>query len=135
QLYAFRALDYLQIANENDRRYLLFCAVQKAKVSTEGVKVMSMLSECIGAKGFESETYFESALRDIQLIPALEGSTHVNYAQTAQFLAGYLLQTDKAVTSPASLLFDGIQARENPYLMKASTGGTRAISFGPYLRA
>jgi len=71
KLYAYRALDYLQSASPDDRRYLLYCAVQKAKVSTEGVKVISLLSECIGAKGFESDTWFETALRDAQLIPSL----------------------------------------------------------------
>jgi arginine decarboxylase len=67
KLYGYRALDYVHAANERDRRYVLFCAVQKAKVSTEGVKVMALLSECIGAKGFESDTYFEMALRDAHL--------------------------------------------------------------------
>ena len=70
KLYAYRALDYVHAASADDRRYLLFCAVQKAKVSTEGVKVMSLLSECIGAKGFESDTYFEMALRDSSSSPA-----------------------------------------------------------------
>src|SRR4030095_4235652 len=69
KLYAYRALDYVHAASAADRRYLLFTAVQKAKVSTEGVKVMTLLSECIGARGFESETYFESALRVVKLIP------------------------------------------------------------------
>jgi acyl-CoA dehydrogenase len=50
KLYAFRALDYLQACGGDDRRYLLFNAVQKAIVSTEGVKVMGLLSECIGAR-------------------------------------------------------------------------------------
>src|SRR5207253_101043 len=45
KLYAYRALDYVHGASEADRRYLLFCAVQKAKVSTEAVKVMALLSE------------------------------------------------------------------------------------------
>jgi len=86
KLYAYRALDYVHAANATDRRHILFCAVQKAKVSTEGVRVMALLSECINAKGFESDTYFETALRDIQLIPGLEGSTHINLDMTAQFI-------------------------------------------------
>ena len=85
KLYAYRALDYVHGSSAADRRYLLFGAVQKAKVSTEGVKVIALLSECVGAKGFESDTYFEMALRDIQLIPGLEGSTHVNLGLAAQF--------------------------------------------------
>src|SRR5579859_1596485 len=46
KLFAYRAIDYLQVAKAVDRRYLLFNAVQKAKVSTEGVKVIELLSEC-----------------------------------------------------------------------------------------
>jgi acyl-CoA dehydrogenase len=45
KLYAYRALDYLHSSSETDHRYLLFAAVQKAKLSTEGVKVLSLLSE------------------------------------------------------------------------------------------
>ena len=86
KLYAYRALDYVHAASGSDRRYLLFCAVQKAKVSTEGLKVMSLLQECIGAKGFESSGYFEMALRDIQLIPSLEGSMHINLGLAVQFI-------------------------------------------------
>ena len=51
KLYAYRTLDYVHAASAEDRRYLFYCAVQKAKVSTEGVKVMALLSECVGAKG------------------------------------------------------------------------------------
>lgn len=51
KLYAYRALDYLQVAGPDDRRYLLFNAVQKARVSTEGVKVLAALSECMGPAG------------------------------------------------------------------------------------
>src|SRR5439155_6231579 len=59
KFYAYRALDYVHAARANDRRYLLFTAVQKARVSTEGLKVLALLSECLGAKGFETDTYFE----------------------------------------------------------------------------
>ena len=139
KLYAYRALDYLQIAGENDRRYLLFCAVQKAKVSAEGVKVVGLLGECIGARGFESDTYFESALRDIQLIPSLEGSTHVNFTQAAGFLSAYLFHPDADAPFPESLnSSDGesmTTSAENPYLFRARTGGVKSVSFAHYLKA
>jgi acyl-CoA dehydrogenase len=135
KLYAYRALDYLHAASVDDRRYLLFCAVQKAKVSIEGVRVMAQLAECLGAKGFESDTYFESALRDIQLIPTLEGSTHLNYTQAAQFLTAYLLESGDGVGVPGSRMTGAVQSAENPYLMSARTGGARGVAFGPYLRA
>ncbi len=89
KLFAYRALDYLHSASAADRRYVLFNAVQKAKVGNEGVKVMDLLSECVGAKGFEAETHFEMARRDAALIPAVEGSTHVNLALAALFVPRY----------------------------------------------
>ena len=149
KLYAYRALDYVQAASAMDRRYLLFCAVQKSKVSTEGVKVISQLSECIGAKGFESETYFESALRDTQLIPGLEGSKHINLGLTAQFIKRYFSrqrpqvressintknnQTEPA--SPKSLARGDMAAVENPYLMHPRSGGSADIAFAHFLDA
>ena len=66
KLYAYRALDYLHSCPRRGPPLSSLCAVQKAKVSTEGVKVVAHLSECIGAKGFEADTYFEMALRDVQ---------------------------------------------------------------------
>jgi acyl-CoA dehydrogenase len=135
KLYAYRALDYLHAASADDRRYLLFCAVQKAKVSTEGVKVMAQLSECVGAKGFESDTYFESALRDIQLIPGLEGSTHINLAQTLQFMPRYFARSAADVPDPRSLTAGQTRSAENPYLMQARTGAVNDIAFAHVLRA
>jgi len=135
KLYAFRALDYVHSASAADRRYLLYCAVQKAKVSTEGVKVMALLQECIGAKGFESDTYFEMALRDIQLIPGLEGSMHINLGVAAGFIPRYFDRPDTALAEPPSLSGGEVASRENVYLMEARTGSTHTIAFRPYLDA
>ena len=135
KLYAYRSLDYLQASSADDRRYLLFNSVMKAKVSTQGVKVMEGLSECVGAKGFETETYFESALRDAQLIPGLEGSTHINYGISLQFLKNYFFQPDARLKSPGSLVLDESLDIENEYLMKAKTGGVKSVRFPHYLAA
>jgi acyl-CoA dehydrogenase len=135
KLYAYRALDYVQECKAADRRYLLFNAVQKAKVSTEGVKVMALLSECMGAKGFEAETYFEMALRDAQLIPAVEGSTHVNLGLTAQFIPRYFSRPDRTLAAPTSLVSGKGVGRENTYLMEARTGAINTVAFPPYLAA
>lgn len=135
KLYAFRALDYLRAAGERDRRYLLFNAVQKARVSTEGVKVIALLSECIGAKGFESDTYFEMALRDILLIPGLEGSTHINLALAARFIPRYFALPDRNLRGPPSLALGQAPAGENPYLMEARTGGINAVAFPRFLNS
>jgi acyl-CoA dehydrogenase len=148
KLYAYRALDYVQAASPDDRRYLLFCAVQKAKVSTEGVRVMAQLSECVGAWGFEVGTHFESALRDVQLIPGLEGSTHINLGLAAQFAGRYLERKRRpragrpsgdapgaAVRAPRSLVLGSEPATENPYLMRARSGRLKSVAFAGFLDA
>ena len=135
KLYAYRALDYVHAASEQERRYQLFCAVQKARVSTEGVKVMALLSECIGAKGFEADTYCEMALRDAALFPGLEGSMHINLGLAVQFLPRYFKRTLAPLARPPSLLAGETESRENPYLMAARTGGTHAIEFAWFIDA
>jgi acyl-CoA dehydrogenase len=134
KLYAYRALDYLQAASADDRRYMLFNAVQKAKVSTEGVKVMALLSECIGARGYDAETYFESALRDAALIPGLEGSTHINFGMTTQFLVPYFAEPGCEVPTPASVSLHEDGPEENPYWMEARDRNARTVRFAHFLQ-
>jgi acyl-CoA dehydrogenase len=96
---------------------------------------MQLLSECIGAKGFEADTYFEMALRDAQLIPGLESSAHINLGLTAQFIARYFEQFDRDLADPPSLVAGESDAHENPYLMEARGGAIGTIAFPPYLQA
>lgn len=135
KLYAYRALDYVCAAGPTERRYLLFNAVQKARVSTEGVKVLALLSECIGAKAFESDTYFEMALRDAQLIPGLEGSAHINLATATQFIPRYFADPAPALPDPPPAALGEFATPENPYLMQAPSGGLTTIAFTPFERA
>jgi acyl-CoA dehydrogenase len=135
KLYAYRTLDYVHAASAADRRYQLFCAVQKARVSTEGVKVVALLSECIGAKGFEADTYCEMALRDAALIPGLEGSMHINLGLAAQFLPRYFQRPRAPLAEPPSLLAAGAPPGENPYLMSAGAGSAHAVEFAWFLDA
>jgi acyl-CoA dehydrogenase len=136
KLFAYRALDYLHAARPDDRRYLLFASVQKARVSSEGVKVMALLSECIGARGFEADTYFETALRDVPLVPILEGSTHINHQVVAQFLRGYFARAvANPPDSPSSLAALGTGAGENPYLMETLANDAHLVRFGHFLAA
>ncbi len=127
KLFAYRALDYQIHANANDRRYLLYNSVQKARVSTNGVEVMRLMAECVGAKGFESETFFELALRDVSLIPNLEGSTHINYGLTARLLTPYLFTPGKG-TQPAPSL-KGKTGFENPALFETHSGKFSRVLF------
>lgn len=89
KLVALRAADYMRSASREDRRYLLYNPVVKMKVTTQGEDVINHLWDVIAAKGFESETYFEMATRDIRALPKLEGTVHVNIALMVKFIANY----------------------------------------------
>lgn len=135
KLYACRALDYLVAAGPDDRRYLLFNAVQKARVSTEGVKVIGLLSDCIGAWGFEVGTSFEAALRDAPMIPVLEGSTHINFALAAQFIDGYFADPAGGPPPPPACTLADEGPGENSYWMGDRDRQPRTVQFPPYLDA
>jgi acyl-CoA dehydrogenase len=93
KLYAARAVDYVRGANREDRRYLLFTPITKMQVTTEGERIVRLLAEVISAKGFERDSFFESAKNIIDGLPKLEGTVHVNRALTLKFLPGYLFGT------------------------------------------
>ena len=89
KLFALRAADYMRAASAQDRRYLLYNPVVKMKVTTQGEDVINHLWDVIAAKGFEKDTYFEMAARDIRALPKLEGTVHVNIALIVKFMANY----------------------------------------------
>lgn len=89
KLYALRSLDYFRSASEADRRYLLFNPIQKTKVSMEGVRVMELILDIVAAKGFEKETFMEMAIREIGMLPRLEGTPYVNNLLVIKFLKNY----------------------------------------------
>src|SRR5439155_10991156 len=91
KLFGERAIDYFRSADESDRRYLLFNPITKMKVTTEGERVIDHLWDVIAAKGFEEDTFFEMAARDIRALPKLEGTVHVNIALIVKFIPGYFL--------------------------------------------
>src|SRR2546430_696990 len=91
KLVALRAADYMRVASADDRRYLLYNPVVKMKVTTQGEEVIDGLWNVIAAKGFEKDTYFEMAARDIRALPKLEGTVHVNIALIVKFIPGYFL--------------------------------------------
>jgi acyl-CoA dehydrogenase len=61
----------------------------KMKVTTQGEEVINLLWDVIAAKGFEKDTYFEMAARDIRALPKLEGTVHVNIALIVKFMPNY----------------------------------------------
>jgi hypothetical protein len=73
----------------------------KMKVTTEGEKVIDLLWDVIAAKGFEADTFFDKAAKDIRGLPKLEGTVHVNLALILKFMPNYLLRpTDFAPVPP-----------------------------------
>jgi acyl-CoA dehydrogenase len=90
KLFALRVSDYQRVASLEDRRYLLYNALVKMKVTTQGEEVIDLLWDVIAAKGFEKDTFFEMAARDIRALPKLEGTVHVNIALIIKFLRNYL---------------------------------------------
>ena len=90
KIFAARATDYFRCADAEDRRYLLFNPITKAKVTSEGERVIDLLWDVIAARGFERDTYFSRAATDIRALPKLEGTVHVNIALVLKFLPRYL---------------------------------------------
>ncbi len=89
KLFTLRAADYMRSASPDDRRYLLYNPMVKMKVTTQGEEVINLLWDVIAAKGFEKDTYFEMAARDIRALPKLEGTVHVNIALIVKFMPNY----------------------------------------------
>ncbi len=89
KMFALRASDYMRSSSESDRRYLLYNPMVKMKVTTQGEEVINLLWDVIAARGFEKDTYFEMAARDIRALPKLEGTVHVNMALIIKFMPNY----------------------------------------------
>ncbi len=89
RVFALRAIDYMRSASPEDRRYLLYNPMVKMKVTTQGEEVINLLWDVIAAKGFEGDTYFEMAARDIRALPKLEGTVHVNMALIMKFMPNF----------------------------------------------
>ena len=82
----------------------------------------------IAAKGFEKDTYFETAVKDIRALPKLEGTVHVNMALIIKFMANYFFKTGK---------FDEIPTMDKPVnddflFNQGPTKGLGKIKFHDY---
>jgi acyl-CoA dehydrogenase len=130
KLFAFRAADYMRAASDDDRRYLLFNPVVKMKVTGQGERVVHLLHEVIAAKGYEQDTYFEMAIRDIGMLPKLEGTEHVNMALIIKFVKNYFFAP---VDYPrVDQLKD---AGDDDYLFRQKTGKLATVCFPDYTLA
>ncbi len=125
RLFGRRATDYFRAATADDRRYLLYNPIEKMKVTTEGEGVINLLWDVIAAKGFEKDTYFEMAARDIRGLPKLEGTVHVNMALVLKFMANYFFNPGE---------FESVaprrEAADDPFLFaQGPTSGLGKIRF------
>src|SRR3954470_20796331 len=101
KLYGARAVDYVRSASRDDRRYLLYTPINKMQVTTEGERIVRLLAEVISAKGFERDSYFETAKGIVDGLPKLEGTVHVNRALLLKFLPQYLFGGESLAAPPA----------------------------------
>ncbi|MEP7121630.1 MAG: acyl-CoA dehydrogenase [Byssovorax sp.] len=131
KLFALRAADYLRGASADDRRYLLYNPVMKMKVTTQGEEVIDLLWDVIAAKGFEKDTFFDAAARDIRALPKLEGTVHVNIALIVKFMPNYFFAPADYPTMPRM-----DQAKNDDFLFaQGATSGLGKIRFHDYAPA
>ena len=131
KLFSDRAIDYFRSASLQDRRYLLFNPVTKAKVTSEGEVVVRLLWDVLAAKGFERNTYFAEVARLIGALPRLEGTVHVNVAQILKFMPNYLF-------NPAE--YPAIGTRDDPaddvfFWSQGPAGGASKVQFADWTPA
>ncbi len=131
RIFSARAIDYMRSASAEDRRYLLFNPMVKMKVTTQGEEVINLLWDIIAARGFEKDTYFEMAARDIRALPKLEGTVHVNMALIVKFMANYLFNPGEFPEIPGCT-----DATHDAFLFdQGPTRGLGKIQFHDYMAA
>lgn len=101
RLFSDRAIDYFRTAHADDRRYLLYNAITKMKVTSEAETVMAGLAEIVAAKGFEKDNYLTIAVSDVRGLPKLEGTVAVNLALINKFMPAYLFSPADLADVPA----------------------------------
>ncbi len=128
--FAYRANDYMRTASDKDKRYLLFNPMVKMKVTTQGQDVVGHLWDIIAAKGLNKDQYFEMAIRDIQMLPKLEGTVHVNMVLVLRFMKNFFF--DKDISLPKIPM--SREAKDDTYLFNqgATTKGFDKIKFHDY---
>ncbi|WP_280352994.1 acyl-CoA dehydrogenase family protein [Nocardia otitidiscaviarum] len=90
KLYSERAIDYMRSAHADDRRYLLFNAIEKMSVTRQGQRLYEDIADVIAARGFENDAYFPMAMIGMFGLPRLEGTVHVNLALSLKFMPAYM---------------------------------------------
>ncbi|HEX5253362.1 MAG TPA: acyl-CoA dehydrogenase [Mycobacterium sp.] len=126
RLVATRACDYMRSASAEDRRYLLYSPLTKAKITSEGERVITALWDVIAAKGVEKDTIFEAMTREIGLLPRLEGTVHINIGLLGKFMPNFLFAPDSALP----LIGRRDDAADDAFLFaQGPTGGLGKVRF------
>jgi acyl-CoA dehydrogenase len=126
KLVATRASDYMRSASAEDRRYLLYSPLTKAKITSEGERVIIALWDVIAAKGVEKDTIFEAMTREIGLLPRLEGTVHINIGLLGKFMPNFLF----APNSELPVIGRREDAADDSFLFaQGPTGGLGKVRF------
>src|ERR1700742_4101187 len=126
KLVATRVCDYMRSASATDRRYLLYSPLTKAKITSEGERVITALWDVIAAKGVEKDTIFEAMTREIGLLPRLEGTVHINIGLLAKFMPNFLF----APNAELPLIGRRDEASDDTFLFaQGPTGGLGKVRF------
>jgi acyl-CoA dehydrogenase len=126
KLVATRACDYMRSASAADRRYLLYSPLTKAKITSEGERVIIALWDVIAAKGVEKDTIFEAMTREIGLLPRLEGTVHINIGLLGKFMPNFLF----APNAELPVIGRRDDASDDTFLFaQGPTGGLGTVRF------
>ncbi|OBI40643.1 acyl-CoA dehydrogenase family protein [Mycobacterium sp. E796] len=126
KLVATRACDYMRSASAADRRYLLYSPLTKAKITSEGERVITAMWDVIAAKGVEKDTFFEAVTREIGLLPRLEGTVHINIGLLGKFMPNFLF----APSSELPAISRRDDAADDTFLFaQGPTGGLGKVRF------
>jgi acyl-CoA dehydrogenase len=129
KLVATRACDYMRSASAADRRYLLYSPLTKAKITSEGERVITAMWDVIAAKGVEKDTFFEAVTREIGLLPRLEGTVHINIGLLAKFMPNFLF----APNAELPVISRRDDAADDTFLFaQGPTGGLGKVRFGDW---
>jgi acyl-CoA dehydrogenase len=132
RLYGYRAVDYFRQANkEKDRRYLCFNPIQKARASAECERAVMLMHNVMAAKAYETDTFAETAIRQIGNSVKLEGTAHVNMSQAVKFIGNYFNNNEDFAPVP-----EGKMVRDDSSSMfDQGFGKAKTIKFADYRKS
>ena len=89
--------------------------------------MMDMILDSVTAKGFEQDTYIESAIRDVGMFQRLEGTAHINIGLVVKFLQNYFFNPVDAPVIPRR-----DDPNDDSYIFQQQTGGLAKVFFPDY---